>query len=71
MRTTEVYFQNQAKKQRQNRVEEDLYADFYEQETAPVVMGDLNSRKSVFQESVFRGINSEDSIFDKTAVFHT
>ena len=69
MRVTETYFQKNRTKKKQNN--EDAYADFFELERKQKHMSALNMDSSVMQETVFKGINSEQSIFDKTAVFHT
>lgn len=73
MRVTERYNQknNEKSKEKNRKNDEDLYADFYEAESKKKRMSALNTDKGVMQESIYEGINSEKSIFDKTAVFRT
>lgn len=62
---------NKVQKIRNYKPEEDFYADTMEKETQSRTLESFNREKGVFTNAYSNGLNSEKSIFDKTAVFHT
>lgn len=46
-------------------------ADMWDIERKIPVLSDFNTMSGVYEESIFKGLNNEKSIFDKTAIFHT
>ncbi len=64
--------QEEGKKRRKNGssyVEQDEETDEYME--WPSERASLNEAKSVFDKGTFGGINTDKSVFEKTAVFHT
>lgn len=70
MRLTDRLIKDTEKKQNAQRpIEEDEEETMTYQERRPIVS--LNAAPGVFESKMERGINSEKSIFDKTAIFRT
>lgn len=68
-----IFHQQRVQKEQKKRslASGPIEADMMDIERKVPVLSDLNKQKGIYDTSIFGGINTEESIFDKQAIFRT
>ena len=63
--------ENQKIKKKKQNTEIDFFANTMEQERTTKALGDFNCQRGIFENAYAKGLNKEEGIFNRTAIFKT